>query len=187
MLENNPERLSPIGKQGDDIPFATLFTGMLLITTYYWCTNQAIVQRTFASKSLAEGQKGVLFAAGMKLLGPVYLVLPGIIAWHLFGVVTDGNNKMVVKSVIEESGIAIEIEGEKGFEVIQDEEDIKTRLGISETISLEAIKGKKFKTNDEDNKTLTVTHLLNKGDLVACLLYTSPSPRDQRGSGIRWC
>jgi len=93
MLENNPERLSPIGKQGDDIPFATLFTGMLLITTYYWCTNQAIVQRTFASKSLAEGQKGVLFAAGMKLLGPVYLVLPGIIAWHLFGVVTDGNTK----------------------------------------------------------------------------------------------
>ncbi len=167
MLENNPERLSPIGKQGDDIPFATLFTGMLLITTYYWCTNQAIVQRTFASKSLAEGQKGVLFAAGMKLLGPVYLVLPGIIAWHLFGVVTDGNNKMVVKSVIEKSGIAIQIEGEKGFEVIQDEEDIKTRLGISETISLEAIKGKKFKTNDEDNKTLTVTHLLNKGDLVA--------------------
>ena len=69
---------------------------------------------------MAEGQKGVLFAAGIKLLGPVYLVLPGIIAWHLFGVVTDGNNKMVVKSVIEESGIAIEIEGEKGFEVIQD-------------------------------------------------------------------
>ena len=58
---------------------------MLLITTYYWCTNQAIVQRTFASKSLAEGQKGVLFAAGMKLLGPLYLVLPGIIAWHIFG------------------------------------------------------------------------------------------------------
>ncbi|MEC9035739.1 MAG: solute:sodium symporter family transporter [Verrucomicrobiota bacterium] len=85
LMENHPERLSPIGKEGENIPFSTLFTGMLLITTYYWCTNQAIVQRTFASKSLAEGQKGVLFAAGMKLLGPVYLVLPGIIAWHMFG------------------------------------------------------------------------------------------------------
>ena len=85
LLENHPERLSPIGKEGENIPFSTLFTGMLLITTYYWCTNQAIVQRTFASKSLAEGQKGVLFAAGMKLLGPLYLVLPGIIAWHIFG------------------------------------------------------------------------------------------------------
>ena len=85
LMENHPERLSPIGKKGENIPFSTLFTGMLLITTYYWCTNQAIVQRTFASKSLAEGQKGVLFAAGMKLLGPLYLVLPGIIAWHMFG------------------------------------------------------------------------------------------------------
>lgn len=85
LMENHPERLSPIGKEGENIPFSTLFTGMLLITTYYWCTNQAIVQRTFASKSLAEGQKGVLFAAGMKLLGPLYLVLPGIIAWHMFG------------------------------------------------------------------------------------------------------
>ena len=84
LMENSPERLSPIGKEDENIPFSTLFTGMLLITTYYWCTNQAIVQRTFASKSLAEGQKGVLFAAGMKLLGPLYLVLPGIIAWHLF-------------------------------------------------------------------------------------------------------
>jgi SSS family solute:Na+ symporter len=85
LTENNPERLSPIGKEDENIPFSTLFTGMLLITTYYWCTNQAIVQRTFASRSLAEGQKGVLFAAGMKLFGPLYLVLPGIIAWHLFG------------------------------------------------------------------------------------------------------
>ena len=85
LTENHPERLSPIGKEDENIPFSTLFTGMLLITTYYWCTNQAIVQRTFASKSLAEGQKGVLFAAGMKLLGPIYLVLPGIIAWHMFG------------------------------------------------------------------------------------------------------
>ena len=85
LLKNKPERLSPIGKEDENIPFSTLFTGMLLITTYYWCTNQAIVQRTFASRSLAQGQKGVLFAAGMKLLGPLYLVLPGIIAWHLFG------------------------------------------------------------------------------------------------------
>ena len=92
IVENHPERLSPIGKETENIPFSTLFTGMLLITTYYWCTNQAIVQRTFASKSLADGQKGVLFAAGMKLLGPLYLVLPGIIAWHLFGENIEADN-----------------------------------------------------------------------------------------------
>ena len=83
ISDNHPERLSSIGDSNSDIPWATLLTGMTLITTYYWCTNQGIVQRTFASKSLAEGQKGVLFAALMKLAGPLYLVLPGIIAWHI--------------------------------------------------------------------------------------------------------
>ncbi len=85
LTQNKPELLNPVAlDESANIPFSTLFTGMLFITTYYWCTNQAIVQRTFGSKSLAEGQKGVLFAAFLKLLGPLYLVLPGIIAWHLF-------------------------------------------------------------------------------------------------------
>jgi len=85
LTENKPELLNPVAMdESANIPFSTLFTGMLFITTYYWCTNQAIVQRTFGSKNLAEGQKGVLFAAFLKLLGPLYLVLPGIIAWHLF-------------------------------------------------------------------------------------------------------
>ena len=77
LTQNKPELLNPIAlDESANIPFSTLFTGMLFITTYYWCTNQAIVQRTFGSKSLAEGQKGVLFAAFLKLLGPLYLVLP---------------------------------------------------------------------------------------------------------------
>jgi SSS family solute:Na+ symporter len=83
LAENYPERLSSVGDHDANIPWSTLFTGMTLITVYYWCTNQGIVQRTLASKSLAEGQKGVLFAALMKLAGPLYLVLPGIIAWHI--------------------------------------------------------------------------------------------------------
>ncbi|MEM7391663.1 MAG: solute:sodium symporter family transporter [Verrucomicrobiota bacterium] len=80
----HPEKMDSIGKPGENIPASTLFTGMTLITIYYWCTNQAIVQRTFASKSLEQGQKGVLFAAGLKLLGPVYLIVPGIVAFHLY-------------------------------------------------------------------------------------------------------
>lgn len=83
LTTNYPERLSSVGDRQSDIPWETLLTGMTLITTYYWCTNQGIVQRTLASKNLAEGQKGVLFAALMKLAGPLYLVLPGIIAWHI--------------------------------------------------------------------------------------------------------
>jgi SSS family solute:Na+ symporter len=83
IMQEHPERMAPIGDSDAAIPWQTLFTGVTLLTTFYWCTNQGIVQRTFAAKNLAEGQKGTLFAAFMKLLGPVYLVLPGIIAWHI--------------------------------------------------------------------------------------------------------
>ena len=85
LTQEHPEMLDPVGGPTDNIPFGTLFTGMVFINLYYWCTNQAIVQRTFGARSLVEGQKGVLFASAMKMLGPFYLVLPGIIALHLFG------------------------------------------------------------------------------------------------------
>ncbi|MDA1229803.1 MAG: solute:sodium symporter family transporter [Planctomycetota bacterium] len=83
IIEQQPERMAPMGDSDANIPWHTLFTGVTLLTTCYWCTNQGIVQRTFAAKNLAEGQKGTLFAAVMKIFGPLYLVLPGIIAWHI--------------------------------------------------------------------------------------------------------
>jgi len=56
----------------------------MIAQMYYWGTNQSILQRVFAAKSLKEGQKGMLFAAFVKFLIPVIVVLPGIIAWHYF-------------------------------------------------------------------------------------------------------
>ena len=85
ILTSQADKISPIGAEDSAIPFGTLFTGCLLLNVYYWCTNQTIVQRTFGAKSLAEGQKGVLTTAFLKLLGPLYLVLPGIIALEMFG------------------------------------------------------------------------------------------------------
>jgi SSS family solute:Na+ symporter len=84
LVDHKPEMLDPVGGPGSEIPWPTLFTGMILLHLFYWCTNQVIVQRTFAARTLREGQKGVLLAAAFKLLGPFYLVLPGIIAWHIF-------------------------------------------------------------------------------------------------------
>ena len=78
------ERLNSIGPHNSEAPFSALFTGILLIHTFYWCTNQQIIQRTLGAKSLAEGQKGVLLTGALKLLGPLYLVIPGIIACLLF-------------------------------------------------------------------------------------------------------
>ena len=73
-------RLNSIGSNGSSVPFFTLFTGIFFINVFYWCTNQQIIQRTFGAKSLGEGQKGVLLTGALKLLGPLYLVIPGIIA-----------------------------------------------------------------------------------------------------------
>jgi len=80
----HPERLNSIGGSHDPVPIGAALTGLILVNTFYWCTNQGIVQRTLASKSLAEGQKGALLTAVLKMLDPLILVLPGVIAFHLF-------------------------------------------------------------------------------------------------------
>ena len=85
---DNPQYLAVLAQENIDgktvtVPWPTLFTGMMFIQVFYWSTNQVIVQRAMAARSLAEGQKGVLFASGMKLLGPIMLCLPGIIALHM--------------------------------------------------------------------------------------------------------
>ncbi len=93
LKEANPERLNSIGTSETSVPFSTLFTGVALLNLFYWCTNQQIIQRTFGASSLAEGQKGVLLTGALKLLGPIYLVLPGIIAFHLFAADGISNDK----------------------------------------------------------------------------------------------
>ncbi len=80
----NPEKFNVIGGPSSSIPFGTIFTGMMIAQMYYWGTNQSILQRVFGARSLAEGQKGVILAAFVKFLIPIIVVLPGIIAWHVF-------------------------------------------------------------------------------------------------------
>jgi len=80
----NPEKFNAIGGVDASIPFGTIFTGMMIAQMYYWGTNQSILQRVFGAKSLKEGQKGMILAGFVKFLIPIIVVLPGIIAWHLF-------------------------------------------------------------------------------------------------------
>ena len=99
----NPSRLNSIGTSETSVPFSTLFSGVALLNLFYWCTNQQIIQRTFGASSLAEGQKGVLLTGLLKLLGPIYLVLPGIVAYHLFakdGIANDMAYGTLVREVL---------------------------------------------------------------------------------------
>ncbi len=84
VTTHEPEKLNAIGGAGDPVPFGTLFTGMILANLFYWGTNQYVIQRTLGAASLAEGQKGVLLSGFFKLLVPWFMMVPGIIAYHLY-------------------------------------------------------------------------------------------------------
>ncbi len=84
LISANPERFDSTGESGQEVPFSTIFTGMMLVQLFYWGTNQQIIQRALGAKNLAEGQKGLLLASFLKILGPIILVLPGMIAYHYF-------------------------------------------------------------------------------------------------------
>ncbi len=105
LFNSKPEYLAVLTQTNIDekvisVPWPTLLTGMMFIQVFYWSTNQVIVQRAMAAKSLAEGQKGVLFASAMKLVGPVMLCLPGIIALHMTDVLDIEKQDQVYGAVV---------------------------------------------------------------------------------------
>ncbi len=95
------ERLTLIGGADSDIPFATLFTGMLFIQMFYWSTNQTITQRAMASPNVKEAQKGIMAAAAIRLLiVPPIIVLPGIVAFKLYGDLGDATYGRIVGDIL---------------------------------------------------------------------------------------
>lgn len=82
---NHTEKLNAVGSSTDSVPFLTIFTGMIWANLFYWGTNQYAIQRTLGAANLAEGQKGVLYTGFFKLLVPVFMMVPGVIAFHMYG------------------------------------------------------------------------------------------------------
>ena len=85
VVTSETHKLNAIGGSEDPTPFGTLFTGMVFANLFYWCANQYVIQRTLAARNLAEGQKGVLLSGFFKVLVPFLMMLPGVIAFHLYG------------------------------------------------------------------------------------------------------
>jgi len=115
LTNDNPEYLTVLTQTNVDnkvvsVPWPTLLTGMMFIQVFYWSTNQVIVQRAMAAKSLAEGQKGVLFASAMKLVGPLMLCLPGIIALHMTDLTIDKQDQVygaIVRHVLPDWSLGL--------------------------------------------------------------------------------
>lgn len=81
----NRDKMSMILPNNDkNIPWFALVVGLWIPNFYYWGLNQYITQRILGSASLREGQKGIVFAAAMKLIIPFIIVVPGVIAFNLY-------------------------------------------------------------------------------------------------------
>ncbi|MCW8313624.1 solute:sodium symporter family transporter [Sphingobacterium thalpophilum] len=83
IFHEKTEHLNAVGSKHDAVPFSTLFTGMLLINFYYWGMEPYIAQQALSAKNLKEAQKGMTLAAAGKLLMPLLINLPGLLAVHL--------------------------------------------------------------------------------------------------------
>ena len=86
LIHSEPEKLNAWASWDaaePALPWPLIFTGMFFNNLYWWCTNQSFVQRALAAKSLKEGQKGAIYCGFLKTIGFFYLVLPGVIAYHL--------------------------------------------------------------------------------------------------------
>ncbi|SOE23937.1 solute:Na+ symporter, SSS family [Spirosomataceae bacterium TFI 002] len=80
-----PEKFNMIGAEDSVLPFSTLFTGLMINQLYFWGMNQTIIQRAFGAKNLVEAQKGLIYTGVLKLLVPLVIVLPGMLAYYLYG------------------------------------------------------------------------------------------------------
>lgn len=106
VVQNTPEKLNSLGAIDSKIvPWPTLFFGMFFNNLFFWCTNQMIVQKALAGKSLKEAQKGAMYVGTFKIFGALFLVFPGVLAFNMLGdKVTNSDNAypMLVNEVLPE-------------------------------------------------------------------------------------
>lgn len=67
-----------------EFPWTGVLFGMPFTSVWYWCTDQNVVQRVLAAKSLAHARAGAVLAASLKILPPFMMVVPGMVARVLY-------------------------------------------------------------------------------------------------------
>ncbi|WP_105988971.1 solute:sodium symporter family transporter [Staphylococcus agnetis] len=106
VVQHTPEKLNAIGAIDSKIvPWPTLFFGMFFNNLFFWCTNQMIVQKALAGRSLKEAQKGAMYVGMFKIFGALFLVFPGILAFNMLGSQVENPDNaypMLVNAVLPE-------------------------------------------------------------------------------------
>jgi SSS family solute:Na+ symporter len=149
------------------VPWTALVVGLWIPNFFYWGLNQYITQRTLGSKSLAEGQRGVVFAAFLKLLIPFVVVIPGILAYNLF--TSDLETAAVVKNAKAIATFAPDLYAELSDEVkpdpneqlfVNDIKAINKRLETARTKPPEEITVFRFTETFATSHTLDADRIL---------------------------
>lgn len=109
LVALNHDKLNMVLPRTDqNIPWTALIIGLWIPNFYYWGLNQYITQRILGSASLREGQKGIVFAAGLKLIIPFIIVIPGIIAFNLYSkdlaTAQERSNQRILQQSLERPG-----------------------------------------------------------------------------------
>jgi len=66
-----------------DFPWLGIIIASPVIGIWYWCTDQYIIQRTLAAKSLTDARRGALFGGLLKVWPVMIFLVPGLIGWAL--------------------------------------------------------------------------------------------------------
>lgn len=98
FLHANQDKLHVVLPATDhDLPWTALAFGIWIPNIFYWGFNQFITQRALGARSLANGQRGIILAAVIKLFIPFIIIFPGIIAFQLYGnQITNGDRAYAV-------------------------------------------------------------------------------------------
>ncbi|MCB1142355.1 MAG: sodium/solute symporter [Leptospiraceae bacterium] len=86
IIQSSPDKFHTIlSANHKDLPWiGVFFGGMWVANLSYWGFNQYITQRALAAKNIEESRNGLVFAAFLKILVPVIVVLPGVTAFYLY-------------------------------------------------------------------------------------------------------
>jgi len=143
------------------IPWTALCLGLWIPNIYYWGLNQYITQRTLGSASLAAGQKGIVFAAALKLIIPFIIVFPGIIAFNLFD--KDMADSAVTDYVVaRDAGVSKDL----GYAVLAPSDEWRQRYAVKMPL-VEAYNAEITAKAAKDQKQTTVAY---KSDTALGLL-----------------
>ncbi|MBO0320775.1 solute:sodium symporter family transporter [Muricauda sp. CAU 1633] len=109
VFEKAPEKFNVIsdevsvgsGSRDAIMPFGVLFTGLIINQLYFWTMHQSIIQRALGAVNLKEAQKGLLYTGLLKILVPLIIVLPGIIAYYYFNDTFYDQKELVYPSLVK--------------------------------------------------------------------------------------